>query len=216
MNLIFMGPPGAGKGTQATKIIEKYDIVHISTGDMFRAAMKNETPLGVEAKKYVDQGLLVPDSVTNGIVKERLAQDDCKNGVLLDGFPRTVDQAVALEKIMEELNTQIDYVISLDVAEELLIARLTGRRMCTKCGASFHMVFNKPKEDGICDVCGSPLYQRKDDNEESAQVRLKEYRSKTQPLFDFYKEQNKLYNIDGALHMDEVFKLVEAVLEEGK
>ncbi len=216
MNLVFMGPPGAGKGTQAAKIVEKYGVVHISTGDMFRAAMKNETPLGVEAKKYVDNGLLVPDSVTNGIVKERLAQDDCKNGILLDGFPRTVDQAKALEVIMEELNTQIDYVVSLDVKEEFLIARLTGRRMCPSCGASFHMVFSKPKVEGICDVCGTDLYQRKDDNEESAQVRLSEYRSKTQPLFDYYREQNKLYNIDGAASMDEVFTDIVAVLEEVK
>jgi len=216
MNIIFMGPPGAGKGTQATKIVEKFNMIHISTGDMFRAAMKNETPLGVEAKKYVNQGLLVPDSVTNGIVKERLAMDDCKNGVLLDGFPRTVDQAKALEKIMEELNTQIDSVISLEVAEELLIERLTGRRMCTKCSASFHMVFNKPKIEGICDICGAELYQRKDDNVESAQVRLNEYRSKTQPLFDFYEAQEKLYNVDGALNIDDVFANIVKVLEEVK
>lgn len=216
MRIIFMGPPGAGKGTQATKIVTKYDIPHISTGDMFRAAMKNETPLGLEAKKYVNEGLLVPDSVTNGIVKERLSESDCKKGFLLDGFPRTVDQAIALEEILNELSSQIDYVISLDVAEELLIERLTGRRMCTKCSASYHMVFNKPQVEGKCDICGHDLYQRKDDNVESAEIRLNEYRTKTQPLFDFYQQKDKLYKVDGALNIDEVFIGIEKVLEEGK
>jgi adenylate kinase len=216
MNLIFMGPPGAGKGTQAVEIKDEYNIPHISTGDMFREAMRNETPLGVEAKKYVDSGLLVPDKVTNGIVKERLSQPDCNNGFLLDGFPRTVEQAEALDKMLEEIGKHIDKVVALDVHQDILIERLTGRRMCKSCGRSYHVVFNPPKEEQQCDACGGELYQRKDDNVESAMVRLNEYQNKTQPLFDYYENKGLLVKVDGAQDKDIVFEEIKNVLGGAK
>jgi adenylate kinase len=212
MNLIFMGPPGAGKGTQAFKIVDTYNIPHISTGDMFRQAIKDETKLGMEAKSYMDQGLLVPDEVTVGLVKERLSQPDCEKGFLLDGFPRTVAQAESLDDILAELDKNIESVISIDVAEDKLIARLTGRRVCKSCGASYHVMFNPPKQEGVCDLCGGELYQRKDDNEESAKVRLNEYNTKTQPLFNYYSGKGLLTNIDGEQTPNEVFDSIKAVL----
>lgn len=172
MKIVFMGPPGAGKGTQAEKIIENYQIPHISTGDMFRKAIKDQTELGMEAKRYMDQGALVPDHVTIGIVKDRLSESDCKSGFLLDGFPRTVDQAKALDEILTSLDSKIDYVINIDVDLDILKERLTGRRICRSCGATYHMVFNPPAVAGTCDKCGGELYQRKDDNEETVGNRL--------------------------------------------
>src|SRR6478735_1801572 len=172
MNLVLMGLPGAGKGTQAEKIVEHYDIPHISTGDMFRAAIKEGTQLGLKAKSFMDQGNLVPDEVTIGIVRERLNKQDCENGFLLDGFPRTVAQAEALETITKELNKQIDYVINIDVDQSILMERLTGRRICKDCGATYHLVFNPPAKEGVCDKCGGELYQRADDNAETVSTRL--------------------------------------------
>ena len=172
MNLVLMGLPGAGKGTQAEKIVEKYDIPHISTGDMFRAAIKEGTELGLQAKSFMDQGELVPDEVTIGIVRERLSKEDCEKGFLLDGFPRTVAQAEALENILSDLNKKIDYVINIDVDKEFLMERLTGRRICKSCGSTYHLVFNPPAKDGVCDRCGGELYQRADDNAETVQNRL--------------------------------------------
>ena len=172
MNLILMGLPGAGKGTQAEKIVEKYNIPHISTGDMFRQAVKDETELGLKAKSFMDKGELVPDEVTIGIVRERLSKDDCKNGFLLDGFPRTVHQAESLEQILTDLNKKIDYCINIQVDKEILMERLTGRRICKSCGATYHLVFNPPAQDNMCDKCGGELYQRADDNAETVENRL--------------------------------------------
>src|SRR5690606_6231683 len=172
MNLVLMGLPGAGKGTQAEQIVDKYHIPHISTGDMFRAAIKDNTELGLQAKSFMDKGELVPDEVTVGIVRERLLKDDCKNGFLLDGLPRTVAQAEALESILTDMNRKIDYVINIQVPEEILVERLTGRRICKSCGATYHLVFNPPKEAEVCNRCEGELYQRPDDNEETVQNRL--------------------------------------------
>lgn len=213
MNIILMGLPGAGKGTQASKIIKKYPIPHISTGDMFRLAIKNETELGQEAKSYMDKGELVPDSVTVGIVKERLSQSDAKEGFLLDGFPRTVEQAEALNDIMDELGTQIDRTINVDVDEEELMNRLTGRRICEVCGTAYHLVFNPPKQEGICDLDGGKLYQREDDNPETVANRLEVNLKQTQPLLDFYKEQNVLVNVDGSKDIDDVFVEIDDILQ---
>ena len=196
MKIVFMGPPGAGKGTQAEKIIENYQIPHISTGDMFRKAIKDQTELGMEAKRYMDQGALVPDHVTIGIVKDRLSESDCKSGFLLDGFPRTVDQAKALDEILTSLDSKIDYVINIDVDLDILKERLTGRRICRSCGATYHMVFNPPAVAGTCDKCGGELYQRKDDNEETVGNRLDVYVSQTKPLLDYYSEMGLLSIID--------------------
>lgn len=213
MNIILMGLPGAGKGTQASKIIKKYPIPHISTGDMFRLAIKNETELGKEAKSYMDKGELVPDSVTIGIVKERLSQSDAKEGFLLDGFPRTVEQAQALNDIMDELDTQIDRTINLDVDEEELMNRLTGRRICEICGTAYHLVFNPPKQEGVCDLDGGKLYQREDDNPETVANRLEVNLKQTQPLLDFYKEQGVLVNVDGSKDIDDVFVEIDDILQ---
>lgn len=212
MNIIFMGPPGAGKGTQAEKIVTTYNIPHISTGDMFRAAIKNETALGLEAKGYMDQGLLVPDEVTNGIVKERLAATDCEEGFLLDGFPRTTVQAEALDNMLVDLDKKIDFVISIDVPKDLLIERLTGRRICKNCGATYHLIFNPPTTDGVCDKCGGELYQRKDDNVESAEIRLNEYDNKTMPLFNYYESKDLLVKINGNQEIDKVFEDIQKIL----
>lgn len=214
MNIILMGLPGAGKGTQASKIIKKYPIPHISTGDMFRLAIKNETDLGKEAKSYMDKGELVPDSVTVGIVKERLSQSDAKEGFLLDGFPRTVEQAESLNDIMDELGTRIDRTINVDVDEEELMNRLTGRRICEVCGTAYHLVFNPPKQEGVCDLDGGKLYQREDDNPETVANRLEVNLKQTQPLLDFYKGQDVLVNVDGSKDIDDVFVEIDDILQD--
>ena len=207
-----MGLPGAGKGTQAEKIVEKYGIPHISTGDMFRAAMKEETELGLKAKSFIDKGELVPDEVTIGIVQERLSKEDAHKGFLLDGFPRTVAQADALENILNNLGKKIDYVINIQVDKEVLMERLTGRRICKNCGATYHLVFNPPSEDGVCDRCGGELYQRADDNEETVQNRLDVNIKQTQPLLDFYQDKGYLVNIDGQRDINEVFSEIDDLI----
>lgn len=212
MNLVLMGLPGAGKGTQAEKIVQKYGIPHISTGDMFRAAIKDETDLGLKAKSFMDKGELVPDEVTIGIVRERLSKDDCEKGFLLDGFPRTVAQADALENILSDLNKKIDYVINIDVDQSILMERLTGRRICKDCGATYHLVFNPPAKDGVCDRCGGELYQRADDNEATVQNRLDVNIKQTKPLLDFYETKGYLRNIDGQQDINKVFSDLDVLL----
>ena len=216
MKIVFMGPPGAGKGTQAEKIVENYQIPHISTGDMFRKAIKDQTELGMEAKRYMDQGALVPDHVTIGIVKDRLSESDCKSGFLLDGFPRPVDQAKALDEILTSLDSKIDYVINIDVDLDILKERLTGRRICRSCGATYHMIFNPPKNADVCDKCGGELYQRKDDNEETVGNRLNVYVSQTKPLLDYYSLAGNLVNINGQQSIDLVFEEIREVLGGNK
>ncbi len=212
MKLLIMGRPGAGKGTQAANIKEYYNIPHISTGDMFRAAIKNQTKLGVTAKSYMDKGLLVPDEVTIGIVQERLLEDDCKNGFLLDGFPRTIAQAEALETFLTANNIKLDAVLDINVPAEILVRRMVGRRVCKGCGATFHVEFNAPKVEGICDVCGTPLIQRADDTEETATNRLSVYDNNTAPLLEFYAKQNILKTVNGDQPLDKVFEDVKNVL----
>lgn len=207
-----MGLPGAGKGTQAEKIVEKYGIPHISTGDMFRAAMKEGTELGLKAKSFMDKGELVPDEVTIGIVRERLSKNDCQNGFLLDGFPRTVPQAEALETILAGLMRNIDYVINIDVDKDILMERLTGRRICKDCGATYHLVFNPPTVDGVCDRCGGELYQRADDNAKTVQKRLDVNVKQAQPLLDFYESKGYLRNINGLQEINTVFADIEQLL----
>ncbi len=212
MNLILMGLPGAGKGTQAEKIVAKYEIPHISTGDMFRAAIKEGTELGLKAKSFMDKGELVPDEVTIGIVRERLGKDDCQKGFLLDGFPRTVAQASALEEILTDLERKIDYVININVDQEILMKRLTGRRICKDCGATYHLVFNPPAQEGVCDKCGGELYQRSDDNEETVANRLEVNIKQTKPLLDFYENLGYLRNIDGQQDISKVFEDIDALV----
>jgi adenylate kinase len=207
-----MGPPGAGKGTQADVIVKEFGIPHISTGDAFRLAMKQGTPIGIKAKEYIDKGELVPDDVTIGIVEERLQQPDCKKGFLLDGFPRTLTQAEALDQILGRLNTKLDDVINLKVDSDNLLARITGRRVCKSCGTSYHIVFNPPKVEGICDKDGGELYQRPDDNEDSVRTRLDEYSNKTAPLLTFYENQNLLRHIDGEQDIDVVSQNIVSLL----
>lgn len=209
-----MGLPGAGKGTQAEKINEKYNIPHISTGDMFRLAIKEGTDLGKKAKEYMDQGNLVPDEVTIGIVKERLAKDDCAGGFLLDGFPRTIAQAEALQELTADLNKTIDYVLHVDVPEEKLVERLTGRRICPTCGTTYHVVYNPPKEEGICDKDGSQLIQRDDDQPETVKKRLAVNVEQTQPLLDFYQDKGYLVKVDGDRDIDDVFSDIESILDK--
>nr|WP_218958447.1 adenylate kinase [Heyndrickxia oleronia] len=213
VNLVLMGLPGAGKGTQAEKIVDKYAIPHISTGDMFRAAMKEGTELGLQAKSFMDKGELVPDEVTIGIVRERLSKDDCQKGFLLDGFPRTVPQAEALEAILQDLNKKIDYCINISVDKDILMGRLTGRRICKNCGATYHLEFNPPKEAGVCDRCGGELYQRADDNEETVQNRLEVNIKQTQPLLDYYAEKGYLKTIDGEQDINKVFADIDVLLD---
>ncbi|THE12118.1 adenylate kinase [Bacillus timonensis] len=212
MNLVLMGLPGAGKGTQAEKIVEKYNIPHISTGDMFRAAIKDGTELGLQAKSFMDKGELVPDEVTIGIVRERLSKDDCNQGFLLDGFPRTVPQAEALEAILTDLEKKIDFVINIEVDSAILLERLTGRRICKDCGATYHLVFNPPSQEGTCDKCGGELYQRADDNAETVGTRLQVNIEQSKPLLDFYQEKGYLRNIDGQQEINKVFGDVEELL----
>lgn len=212
--IILLGAPGAGKGTNAKRITKVYKIPHISTGDMFREALKNETELGKLAKSYMDKGLLVPDEVTISLVKERLAKDDCKDGFLLDGFPRTLAQASALEKIGEEISRPINFVIDIFVSEDILKDRITGRRVCRVCGAPYHIKNLKPKKEGVCDLCGGELIQRKDDNLEALETRLKEYHSQTEPLINYYDKKHILYTIDGSKDLDLVMVDVKKILSK--
>lgn len=213
-NIILMGPPGAGKGTNAKRIASFYKIPHISTGDMFREAIKNKTPLGELASKYISEGLLVPDDVTIGLVRERLALDDCKNGFLLDGFPRSLPQAEALTAIGEEISRPINYVINIVVPEAILVDRISGRRVCKTCGAPYHVKNMKPKVDGVCDLCGGELVQRKDDNEETLKSRLHEYHKMTEPLINYYKNLGVTFDIDGTKDLDELSKDIAKILGE--
>ncbi len=212
MNIILLGPPGAGKGTQAKRMIERYGIPQISTGDMLRAALKAGTPLGLEAKKYMDKGALVPDEVVVGLVKERIQQQDCAKGYMLDGFPRNVSQAQTLDGMLQDLGQKIDHVVCIDVPDQELIQRLTGRRTCRECGAGFHVMFDPPKKDGVCDKCGGQLYQRDDDNEATVTSRLKVYADQTKPLIEYYEKQGKLRKINGLGSIDEIFERIKAVL----
>ena len=212
MHILLMGPPGAGKGTQAAELVKAFDIPHISTGDMFRAAVKEGTELGKQAKACMDAGKLVPDSVTIGIVRERLSKDDCKKGFILDGFPRTVEQADALTGILKDLGLTLTRVLNINVPAEDLIERAVGRRICKKCGATYHTKFNPPKKEGICDVCGSELVLRDDDKPETVKNRLNVYHEQTQPLIDFYTEKGVLKTVDGTVPMEEVFAAITAIL----
>ena len=212
MRLVIMGPPGAGKGTQAALIKNAYNIPHISTGDMFREAISNQTALGIEAKKNIDKGMLVPDSITISLVKERLSQDDCKKGFLLDGFPRTIAQAQALDEILKELNIKLDAVINIDVDFNVLVDRIIGRRVCPKCGASFHIKNQPPKKDGICDECGATLVQRKDDTKETVVTRLDVYTNQTKPLLDYYNKQGIVKNVCGLGDIDVIFSNIKKSL----
>lgn len=206
MKILLMGPPGAGKGTQADQLTSQLNVPHISTGDMFRKAQKDGTALGLEAKSYMDKGALVPDEVTIGIVRERLAEDDCAKGFLLDGFPRTLPQAEALDGILKDLGYKLDCVLNLDVDDEALVARLTGRRICTECGTAYHMLFNPPQQEGVCDKDGAALYQRDDDSEATVRNRLDVYHAQTKPLLGYYEAQGNLVTINGDQDMSAVTK----------
>lgn len=213
MRIILLGPPGAGKGTQAKLISEKYLISHISTGDIFRKNISEKTPLGVKAKEYMDKGLLVPDELTIDIVKDRLTNEDCKTGFLLDGFPRTVNQAEALEDFLKTREEKIDTALLINVPSEFILDRMTGRRVCPVCGASFHIKFNPPKVDEICDACGNKIVQRKDDSEETVSERIDVYEKQTQPLAEFYKSKDQLFVVDGTQSIDQVFTDISNYIE---
>ncbi|MFB1051395.1 adenylate kinase [Paraliobacillus sp. JSM ZJ581] len=213
MNLILMGLPGAGKGTQAEKIVEKYQIPHISTGDMFRLAIKEGTDLGKQAKAFMDQGELVPDEVTIGIVRERLSKNDCKNGFLLDGFPRTIAQAESLENLLQDMQRSLDFVLHVDVPQEQLMERLTGRRICPVCGATYHVIFNPPKEAGVCDNDGTQLIQREDDSEQTVARRLEVNVTQTKPMLDFYHDKGYLVSINGSQDINKVFEDIDQKLQ---
>lgn len=214
MKIIMLGAPGAGKGTQAKMIADKYGVPHISTGDIFRANIKNGTDLGIEAKKYMDQGLLVPDELTVKILLDRVAKDDCSKGYVLDGFPRTIPQAEVLEKALAEINDQIDYAIDVDVPDENIINRMSGRRACLACGATYHIMHVPSKKEGICDRCGKELILRDDDKPETVQNRLKVYHEQTQPLIDFYTKKGILRTVDGTVDMKDVFAGIVNILGE--
>ncbi|MEE1170191.1 MAG: adenylate kinase [Anaerovoracaceae bacterium] len=212
MNLILLGPPGAGKGTQAAKIIEKYEIPHISTGDIFRENIKEGTPLGKKAQEYMNRGELVPDSLVIEIATDRLTKDDCKEGFLLDGFPRTVEQAEALDKFLAEDGKKVDHVLDIDVEADILMKRLTGRRVCKGCGATFHITNIPPKVEGVCDVCGEELYQRDDDTEETVANRIEVYNSQTKPLIDYYEKSGNISHLDGSVDPDELLAEIVKIL----
>lgn len=212
MRVILLGPPGAGKGTQAKGIVDRFGIPHISTGDIFRKNIKENTLLGIKAKEYIDKGQLVPDDVTVAIVEDRIMQDDCMNGFLLDGFPRTVNQADALAKVLQKLGSNLDYVINIEVPNEAIISRLTGRRVCLNCGASFHIIFNPPKNEGICSVCSGKLIQRDDDTQSTVKSRLEVYHNQTAPLIKYYQETGLLHSIDGERDIDKVLEDIYNIL----
>lgn len=212
MNLILLGPPGAGKGTQAKMLMEKYSIPQISTGDILRGAVKAGTEMGKKAKEYMDAGGLVPDEVVIGIINDRLKEDDCADGYMLDGFPRTVPQAEALDDVLADMGSKIDHVISIEVADDELVKRLTGRRTCSKCGAGYHVMFDPPKEEGKCDKCGGDLIQRDDDNVETVTNRLKVYKESTQPLIDFYQNKGLIRGIDGVGGIKDIFGRITTIL----
>lgn len=215
MDLILLGLPGAGKGTQAEKIVKEYGIPHISTGDIFRAALKNETPLGLEAKKYMDAGELVPDEVTNNIVKERLQEDDVKDGFLLDGYPRTLNQSEALKANLQEIGRDLDAVIYLNVPKEVLVERLAGRYICSNCGATYHKLNNPTKVEGVCDNCGgTEFYQREDDKPETVEKRIQVNEEQTQKLVKFYQEEDVLAEFDGNRDHNEVFAEIQELLKD--
>jgi adenylate kinase len=210
--IILLGPPASGKGTQAARLEDELEIPHVASGDLFRYNLKNETELGLKAKTYMDKGELVPDDVTIAMVLDRLAREDCNGGALLDGFPRTIPQAEALDEALNEEGESIDLVLNIQVPEAVLIKRVTGRRLCRQCGASYHLEYKQPEEPGVCDKCGGELYQRDDDTEETARKRLEVYREQTQPLVDYYSDKDLLVNIDGDQSIDEVTdSLIEAI-----
>ena len=213
MKIVMLGAPGAGKGTQARRISEKYSIPQISTGDIFRANIRDNTPLGQRAKSYMDKGLLVPDQVTCDLVVDRISRDDCRNGYILDGFPRTIPQAQALTEALEKQGARIDYAIDIEVPDDHIVERMSGRRACPKCGATYHIVHRNPRTDGICDVCGSELILREDDHSATVQKRLDVYHSQTQPLIQYYREKGVLHSIDGTREMDTVFSDICSILE---
>ncbi len=213
MKIIMLGAPGAGKGTQAKRIADKWQIPHVSTGDIFRANIKNGTELGMEAKKYMDKGALVPDELTVKILLDRVAQEDCKNGYVLDGFPRTIPQAEVLDKALTDLGDSIDYAIDVDVPDENIVNRMSGRRACVACGATYHIVYAPTKTEGICDRCGKELILRDDDKPETVQKRLTVYHDQTQPLIEYYGAKNILKSVDGTKDMEEVFQDIVKILE---
>ena len=214
MKIIMLGAPGAGKGTQAKQIAAKYNIPHISTGDIFRANIKNGTELGKKAKTYMDQGALVPDELTCDLVMDRIQQDDCKNGFVLDGFPRTIPQAEALDKALSAIGDSVDYAINVEVPDENIIQRMSGRRACVGCGATYHIVYNPTKVEGKCDACGADLILRDDDKPETVEKRLNVYHEQTQPLIDYYKNKGILKEVDGTVDMNDVFAAITDILGE--
>lgn len=214
MKLILLGAPGSGKGTMATALRDAYQVTHISTGDIFRANIKNQTPLGIKAKSYIDQGALVPDDVTISMVEDRLAQEDCKNGYLLDGFPRTIAQALKLDEMLAKGNTSIDAVVNIEVPNEIITARVANRRVCTSCGESYNIVYRPTKVEGVCDVCGKEVIHRDDDQPETVKQRLLTYEKNTKPLIDFYEQKGLVMRIDNSQDAKKAFAEVEAKLQE--
>lgn len=212
MKIIMLGAPGAGKGTQAKMLADKYEIPHISTGDIFRANIKNGTELGQKAKTYMDQGLLVPDELVCDLVVDRVQQDDCAKGYILDGFPRTIPQAEALDAALANIGSKIDYAVNVEVPDENIVTRMSGRRACVDCGATYHIVYNPTKTEGICDVCGKELILREDDKPETVTKRLNVYHEQTQPLIDYYTKQGALKEVDGTMNMDDVFNAIVKIL----